>query len=186
MTGTTAQGATILGPGIVMQGGRGETHIGRFSGTADKMTFSIAEMFEKAGIHTQVTNDVQSLVWGKLIVNVGINAATALLGLRNGQVAQVRQVTELAEMAVNEAVQVSIASGIILPYSDPMQKVLEVARATAQNKSSMLQDIRNHRQTEVEAINGAIVRLGVKFGIPTPVNRTLTLLVEAAQQHLGE
>lgn len=186
MTGTTAQGATLLGPGIVMQGGKGDTHIGRFSGTADEFTFAIAKMFENAGIHTHVTDNVQGLVWGKLIVNIGINAVTALLGLRNGQIAEVKQVTEVAEMAVKEALQVADAIQVELPYADPMQKVLDVARATAQNKSSMLQDIRNHRLTEVEAINGAIVRLGLSLGIPTPVNRTLTLLVEAAQQHLGD
>lgn len=186
LAGTTAQGATMLGPGRVRHAGCGDTHIGRFAGAADEITRNVAAILNGAGLRTIVEEDVQALIWGKLIVNVGINAVTALLGLRNGQVAEIGEVAEVSALAVNEAVLVAAAAGITLPYNDPVQKVLDVARATAQNQSSMLQDIRNRRVTEVEAINGAVVRAGQKWGVPTPVNQTLTLLIQAAQKNDGK
>jgi 2-dehydropantoate 2-reductase len=78
-------------------------------------------------------------------------------------------------------VSVADARGIHLPYPDPFERVLEVCHATAGNVASMLQDVLGKRVTEIQAINGAIVREGLKFGIPTPVNLTLTSLVEAIQ-----
>ena len=75
------------------------------------------------------------------------------------------------------------AAGVTLPYADPVEKVLESATATSANHSSMLQDIMHGRKTEIEAINGAVVREGRRLGVPTPVNRTLTLLVSCLEQN---
>ena len=80
-------------------------------------------------------------------------------------------------MAVEEAVTVAAAAGIVLPYESPVRKVLEVATATGANHSSMLQDILHERKTEIETINGAIVREGERLGLATPVNKMLTLLI---------
>lgn len=185
LAGTTAQGATLLGPGLIRHGGRGDTHIGRLSGKADDFCREVAGVFSRAGIPTRVEDGVQSLIWGKLIINAGINALTALLKYRNGQLAECAETSELLEMAVTEAVQVAAAAGIQLPYENPAAKVLAVAAATAANQSSMLQDILHGRSTEIDAINGAIVREGERHGVPVPVNRTLTLLVRALEKQAG-
>ena len=90
------------------------------------------------------------------------------------------------ERAVQEAVDVAREKGIDLPYPDPLGRVVQVCQATAGNIASMLQDILKHRITEVAYINGAIVREGNNLGIPTPVNQTLTCLVQAIQETYDE
>jgi 2-dehydropantoate 2-reductase len=185
LAGTTAQGATLLGPGRIRHGGRGDTHIGRLSGATDEFCREVVQVFSHAGIPTVADDGVQSLIWGKLVINVGINALTALLKFRNGQLADFSETRELVKMAVGEAVQVAAAAGIRLPYDDVVTKVLATATATAANQSSMLQDILHGRMTEIDAINGALVREGERLGVPTPVNRTLTLLIRTLEKKAG-
>jgi 2-dehydropantoate 2-reductase len=90
------------------------------------------------------------------------------------------------ENAVKEAVAVAHAKNIRLPYPDPFDRVMEVCRDTAENIASMLQDVLKQRVTEVDFINGAIVREGIALGIPTPVNHTLTCLVKTIQETYDE
>lgn len=182
IAGTTAQGATLLAPGRIMHGGNGETHIGELSGAASPRLRQIADAFTAAGIATHPEDSVAALIWGKLVINVGINALTGITGLKNGQLADYAETRELVCLAVAEAVTVAEAAGVRLPYADPVDKVLAVAAATAHNTSSMLQDLQGGRITEIDAINGAILREGARLGIATPVNRTLTLLIKTLEQ----
>jgi 2-dehydropantoate 2-reductase len=124
---------------------------------------------------------VNDLIWGKLIINVGINALTAITRLKNGRLPDMEGTKAVLSEAVAEAVAVAHAKGIHLPYADARDRVLQVCRATAGNIASMLQDVLKERPTEIEWINGAVVREGEALGIPVPVNRTLTRLVQALQ-----
>ena len=183
--GVTAEGATLLGQGQVRHAGQGDTIIGpvnRAGGVVD----NIVSAFNKAGFHTYSTDNVIELIWGKLIINVGINALTAVTGLKNGRLPEMRYADEIMEEVVQEAVAVARARGVNLPYSDPIGRVREVCRATAENISSMLQDVLNRRVTEVEFINGAIVKQGDVLGVPTPANHILTCLVRVIQQTYEE
>ncbi len=183
--GVTAQGATVLGDGHVRHAGRGETLVGPAGPEAGPVS-PVVRMFAEAGFPAREAPDVHQIIWGKLIVNVGINALTALTRLKNGRLAHVQGTRLVMADAVAEAAAVAGAMGIDLPYEDPLARVLEVCAATADNVASMLQDVRNRRPTEVAHINGAIVREGSRLGIPTPVNRTLASLVEALQETYGE
>ncbi len=185
LAGTTAQGATLIGPGRIRHGGRGDTHIGRLTGPVDDFCREAAMILSRAGIPAIAEDAVQSLIWGKLVINVGINALTALLRFTNGQLNDHAETRELVKLAVAEAVQVAAASDVRLPYDNAVEKVLAVAAATAANRSSMLQDILRGRATEIDAINGALVREGVRLGVPTPVNATLTLLIKALEKQQG-
>lgn len=185
LAGTTAQGATLIGPGRIRHGGRGDTHIGRLTGPVDDFCREAAMILSRAGIPAIAEDAVQSLIWGKLVINVGINALTALLRFTNGQLNDHAETRELVKLAVAEAVQVAAASDVRLPYDNAVEKVLAVAAATATNRSSMLQDILRGRATEIDAINGALVREGVRLGVPTPVNATLTLLIKALEKQQG-
>jgi len=178
--GVTAEGATLLGPGYARHAGRGQTIIGP-ADSAEGAVARIVKAFEGAGFNTCAAPNVNTLIWGKLIVNVGINALTAITRVRNGQLPRISGARTVMKMAVREAVEVARAKDIRLPYADPFERVLEVCRATSENVASMLQDILGERGTEIQAINGAIVREGLKLGIPTPVNLALTSLVEAIQ-----
>ena len=185
LAGTTAQGATLLAPGRIRHGGRGDTHIGRLAGPADDFCREAAAILTRAGIPAFAEDAVQSLIWGKLVINAGINALTALLRYGNGQLNDHEETRELVKLAVTEAVQVAAAAKIPLPYGDAVEKVLAVAAATATNRSSMLQDILHGRISEIDAINGALVREGLRLAVPTPVNRTLTLLIKALEKNQG-
>jgi 2-dehydropantoate 2-reductase len=121
------------------------------------------------------------LVWNKLIVNVGINALTAILRVPNGALATIPEASKLVRCAVEEAVTVAQAAGITIGLADPVAETLAVAQATAANWSSMLQDILRGVPTEIETINGAIVREGQRLGVPTPFNSFLCDLITALE-----
>lgn len=183
--GVTAEGATLLGPGHVRHAGQGETIIGP-ERPLDNVVSEIVLAFNAAGFVTRSVDNVDDLIWGKLVINVGINALTAIARLRNGRLPDIGGTRIVMEEAVREAVAVARAKGISLPYSNPLERVVGVCRATAGNIASMLQDVLNKRITEVDFINGAIVREGEPFGITTPVNHALTCLIQAIQETYNE
>jgi 2-dehydropantoate 2-reductase len=175
--GVTALGATLLGPGRVRHAGQGATVFGAAPNRADMAV--LAELFSACSLPAELSDDLDALVWGKLVVNVGINALTALLRVPNGALADIPAARELLAEAVAEAVAVAAARGTLLPYADPLDHVLALARATGANRSSMLQDAMRGSVTEIATINGAVVREGQRLGVPTPVNHLLTALARA-------
>lgn len=183
--GVTAEGATVIGPGHIRHAGQGETLIGPRDRPGSPAE-NIVDALNRAGFKTRSVEDVQNLVWGKLIINVGINALTALTGLKNGRLPRFEGTRVVMEEAVREAVAVARGKGIHLPYPDPIARVMEVCDATSGNVASMLQDVLNKKITEIDFINGAIVREGKALGLPTPVNFTLMSLVQVIQQTYDE
>ncbi len=175
--GVTALGATLLGPGRVRHAGQGATIFGAAPERAG-MT-ALAELFGACGLPAELSDDLDTLVWGKLVVNVGINALTALLRVHNGVLTTTPQARALVAQVVAEAVAVAAARGTPLPYADPLEHVLAVAAATSANRSSMLQDVLRGSPTEIATINGAVVDEGRRLGVPTPANELLTALVQA-------
>lgn len=182
LVGTTAQGATLLEPGKIRHGGNGPTYLGEPEGPPTPRVDSVIALFREAGLAADSRDHMDQLIWEKLHVNVGINAITALTGIRNGFIAEHPAAEEVCRAAVQEAMAVAQAKGVEIAR-DMVERVLNVARATAVNRSSMGQDVDRRKRTEIEAINGAIMAFGEETGIPTPVNRTLTLLVRAMEAH---
>ena len=173
--GVTSLGATLERPGVVRHAGEGPIHLARPAVAKDHPAQAafreLISALRAAGFKVHLTADVVGLVWGKLAVNAGINPLTALLGVPNGFLAEHRACRRLMEEAASEVGAVAAAQGIALPYGDPAAAALEVARRTATNHSSMLQDRRQGRPTEIDAICGAVVASGERHGVPTPVNR---------------
>jgi 2-dehydropantoate 2-reductase len=178
--GVTAQGATLVDEGVIRHAGEGETVIGP-AGEEGGPVHKLVSVMNQAGFETRSAHKVEELIWGKLVINVGINALTAITRLKNGRIPAIKGTKAVMEAAVEEAVSVARARGVLLPYEDPLTRVIAVCEATKENVSSMLQDVLKQRATEVGAINGAIAEQGAVLGIPTPVNRTLTELVDAIQ-----
>ena len=179
LAGSTAQGANVVEPGRVIHAGTGDTFVGELSGPATARVRRVCDLLTTAGLPAAPSDDVEGLLWGKLVVNVGINPFTGLLQMRNGELLEHEETRELMRLAVEEVVEVAGAKGVSLPFPDPLAKVREVAKLTGSNKSSMYQDVAAGRRTEIDFICGAVVREGEKLGIPTPVNRTLTLLIRS-------
>jgi 2-dehydropantoate 2-reductase len=176
VVGVTAQGSTLLGPGEIYHAGVGATTIGELNGIETARILRIKEAFSRAGMTTELSDSVLGAIWSKVLVNVGINALTALTGLRNGELLAFPEIKGVMRRAVLEALDVAEANEVRIA-GDPVEKVYEVAEATAANRSSMLQDIDRGRRTEIGAMNGAIVEMGRRLGVDTPVNEALTAAV---------
>ncbi len=179
--GVTSQGATFLGPGRIRHAGRGPTHMGMADGDAAGLA-PLAAALTAAGFETHLERDVAGLIWSKLIVNVGINALTALMGQPNGRLLDFDETRAIMADLVAEALTVAAARGVRIAHADSLQTVYDVAKKTGANRSSMLQDFDRRRLSEIEFINGAIVREGAELGIPVPVNATLTRLIRALEK----
>lgn len=184
VAGTTAQGATLVGPGRVRHGGNGATFLGEPEGQPTGRVTALVNRFRQAGLHTESSDNMERLIWEKLMVNVGINAITALTGIRNGFVADLQPARRLSRAAVREAMEVAKAAGFPMP-AGMEEKVLSIARATARNRSSMGQDVDARKRTEIDSINGAIVQLGRELQVQTPINLTLTNLVRIVEAGFG-
>ncbi len=172
--GATTTGAHLLAPGLVQAAGSGVLSLGAHPGLGP-----LEDALHEAGFVMESSGDVEALVWGKIVINAAINPITALLNISNGQLLEIQPARDLAAGIVREAVAVVVALGIQLPYPDPQVAMEAVARRTAANRSSMLQDIQRGAPTEIDAICGAIVRTGEQTGVPTPLNRALWQLVKA-------
>ena len=172
--GVTTSGATLLGPGKFRAGGSGPTYV-----APHPRLEPLVDLLETARFEIHAAPNLVSLVWGKLAMNAGINALTALLDVRNGELLERPHARRLMNEAAIETARVAEAQGIQLPYDDPSHEVEGVATRTAENESSMLQDILRGAPTEVDAINGAVVREGERCGVLTPVNWSLWNLVRA-------
>ncbi|MFH1045654.1 MAG: 2-dehydropantoate 2-reductase [Candidatus Omnitrophota bacterium] len=181
LAGVTSQAATYIEPGCVRHAGEGETIIGRVNKDPLGQGRAILELLNKSGIATRTCRDIHSLVWSKLVINAGINALSAITRLPNGTLLEYPFAKELLRAAVSEAVRVAKKKRIKLTYDDPIQKVESVCRLSCANFCSMLQDILHRRQTEIDFINGAIVRQGKELGIATPVNEVLTHLIKTIE-----
>jgi 2-dehydropantoate 2-reductase len=174
--GTTAEGATLLGPGLVLPAGSGPTYAAAPEWVID--------LFQRAGFEAHRCNVEESdaYLWGKLAVNCAINPLSALLQVKNGELLHCPEAANLMNRAALECAEIARAKGIHLPFDDVTAHVHQVATQTADNKSSMLQDIMRGARTECDAINGAVVREGRIAGLPTPVNEILWQLVRSKER----
>ncbi len=182
--GITAQGATVLAPGRLRHAGEGLTHLALTPGL-EKQLQVVTSLFNTASLETTLVDNANSLVWGKLAINAGINPLTALLEVPNGMLVKEESLRQIMSAAANEVAQVAAAQGIRLPFADVARRTAEVSQDTANNRSSMLQDISRTAPTEIDAISGTVVRFGQLLNIPTPVNEfLLRLMKEKETGHL--
>lgn len=174
--GVTTAGATLLGPGLARAGGEGVISL-----EAHPRLGALEAALTGAGFEVQVVTDAESLLWGKLVINAAINPLTALLRVPNGELLRRPAARDLMQALAQEAAAVALAQGVCLPFADAAAAAEEVARKTAANHSSMLQDVRRGAPTEIDAICGAIARAGERLGVPTPYNRACWQLTHATQ-----
>ena len=174
--GVTTAGATLVAPGIVREAGAGPTSIARHPRSA-----ALLQLLRSAGLPADLADGALGLAWGKLAISAAVNPITALLRIPNGGLLepQARGALEAAGMAMREVEATAQAAGLRLPYADVTAELEAVLRRTAANRASMLQDIEAGRPTEVEAINGAVVREAEGRGVPVPVNRVLLGLIRS-------
>jgi 2-dehydropantoate 2-reductase len=181
ISGVTSHAATLVCDGHIRHTAKGNTVIGQGNRRLSGGLREISLVLSKAGFTTKLSKDINSLVWSELVINTGINALSAITHLKNGMLLKNEYTREIMRRAVSEAGKIAKRKRIKLTYDDPIQKVEAVCRATSENLSFMLQDVLNCRPTEIDFINGAIVRQGKSLNIKTPTNEMLTELVKAIE-----
>ncbi len=180
----TTEGARRDGLNSVTHTGKGMTWIGPFEdfSASSRITLLVSRLKE-AGISVEMEESIGKRMWSKLMINCAINPLTALLRIPNGALLHIPEGKAAMEQILSEAVQVANALDYSMNLEETVEQALDVCRKTSPNHSSMLQDLLNGRLTEIEAINGAIVRFGEQLGIETPVNRLLVQLIHAAEKN---
>jgi 2-dehydropantoate 2-reductase len=178
--GVTMQGASMDAPGVLRLGGSGPTYLASRPEIHDKIE-AIAELFDTSGLQTSITEDVWGLVWGKLAINAAINPLTAILRVRNGRLLSSDWSKSIMREAALEVATVADAQGIPLSFNDAATEAERVAMMTANNRSSMLQDVIRGVRTEIDSICGEIMRRAEQFGVPVPANRLLYTMVKALE-----
>ncbi|MBI4416149.1 MAG: ketopantoate reductase family protein [Euryarchaeota archaeon] len=182
LAGTTTHGVTFVAPGEIVHAGRGDTRVGPWQGTTWDDAQRVAGALTAAGLPTTVTANVRREVWGKVVVNAAINPLTAVLRRPNGALAEADDLRRLLGRVAREGVAAAGAAGVDLDPDELAGKAAEVASRTAENRSSMLQDVERGRRTEIEAIVGELLRVADEKGVPTPYLRTLFVLVRGLER----
>jgi 2-dehydropantoate 2-reductase len=187
LPGITVVGAALAEPGVV-RATPGRVVLGTLPGREEAVA-RLAQRLEAAGFGVEVTAEIDVPIWRKLAANCAINALSALRAVPNGVLLDDAGAHPVIEAAAREVAAVAAARGVDLG-TDPMEMTLEVLRRTASNRSSMLQDVEHGRPTEVEALNGAVVREGRRLGVPTPANeelwRAVLALSESTRARIAE
>lgn len=175
LAASTTEGANRPTPDRVVHAGRGDTWLGALTPAARCRLDAVAAQLAAAGLRLETTDDILERLWWKLVVNAGINPFTALLDCPNGALLQAPLFLEHIDPLCRELAALMAAEGIGQPRPEALRARIEaVARNTATNTSSMRSDVRQGRRTEIDFINGYLVRVGLRHGIATPVNRMLT------------
>lgn len=188
IAGKTYVGGVLLAPGRIRCGVDGkQTYIGELDGQVSARVSHIAEVFRGAGLDTTVSENILGTMWDKLLVNVSTGALTGITMLTYGQLYSEPLLRETSLAAVAEAIAVAKAAGVTLSLTEPEHAWnLASEGLPASFKTSMLQSLEKGSVTEIDFINGAVVRLGQRYGIATPVNATLVACVKGIERAMGD
>ena len=165
----TGIGSSKIETGEAEFRGSGFTFIGEASGVASPRLINLSEVIKKSGITCEVVDDILSYVWLKTIINSSINPVAAHAKVINGELKK-PELNKVVHKICMESTMISAEIGIGLPL-EPWSEIEKIIRNTAENKCSMLQDLENGRQTEIDAINGEIVRIADCNGLDAIYNK---------------
>jgi 2-dehydropantoate 2-reductase len=183
--GTTFPAGKIVDPGHVQWDVKGDTTIGPFEPRPAEMgeVERLADACTRAGMPTEAVADARGPQWRKLIFNAATNPIGALTGLAHGRVCEDPALRALVSALVDEGKAVATAQGIELD-EDPEELIDYAARPDVayDHKASMLQDVEARRQTEIDFLNGGVVRFGREHGVPTPLNEAVTALIKGLER----
>lgn len=177
LAGVTTHGALFLKPGIITHTGKGRTILGELDGRSSKRLKTLVTVFNQAGIQTQKSTDIEREIWRKTIINSSINPVTGFLGCKNGYLLKNPLLEKTVELVCTESSLIASSYGIRVSPVEMIEKTKEVIQDTAQNYSSMLQSIQQGKKTEIDSINGVLLRIGKKQKIDTKYNRILLELI---------
>ena len=171
----------MAGPGHLKHHGRGDLVIGTLGRATAESLAHVKECFEAAGVPVVISDNVAGELWAKLVANCAYNAVSAISQLPYGVMIESPGVRELMRDVTAEVVAVAKADGIrMLP--DVLERTYGIAKAMPTQYSSTAQDLARGKTTEIDHLNGYVVRRGEALGVPTPANRALWALVKLLEQ----
>ena len=184
ISGKTYVGGRLLSPGYVSAGVKGKyTYIGELTGEITDRIQAVCDEFNKAGLLCEVSDNIKGLIWDKLLINVAAGALCGITRLPYGPLYEEEYIKETAVAAIQEGIDVAKAAGVKLKSEDPEYPWYAASEGLPETfKTSILQSLELKRPTEIDFINGSVVEWGKKFGIPTPVNRTLVTCVKGIEK----
>ncbi len=176
---TTTEAAYFVKPGVVEHTGFGKTIIGELNNLTTERIKRIESILNESGIKTEITTDIQREIWMKGIINSCINPITAIFNIKNGQILGDPLLVEITKKICNESTKIANANGINnIDEEDVIKKTIEVIERTSTNYSSMVQSLMKKKKTEIESINGYILKTGRKYGITSPLNELMSKLIK--------
>lgn len=186
LAGKTYVGGVVLGPGHVLATTKEKlTYIGEVNGQITDRVNRVAKVFNQAGLMTNVTSNIMGIIWDKLLINAATGPLSGITRLPYGGLYKVPEIKQVAITAVLEGISVAKAHGVLLDTEDPETIWRRAADGLPDEfKTSLLQSIEKGSVTEIDYINGAIVRWGEKRNIPTPVNQTLVANIKGIEYGL--
>jgi len=182
--GVTAHSAQLLGPNeIRYAGGMGYIYVGRIDGNNDEKVAAIADFLTKYGFKTEVCKEpIEIPIWRKLVANVACNAFLAVTGMTGNEALACEDAKDFIKTVAEEMAKVAKAKGFTMDvFNNPGEFALKALSGVKDNKVSTLQDLEAGRKTEIDTLNGAIVKLGLELGVDTPYNLALTKMVKAME-----
>ena len=176
-------GVSMEGPGRVKHSGRGDLILGQMEGRSQEQEVArIARLFENAGVPCRVSANIQVDLWTKLLMNCAYNAISALGEAKYGHLARNPWTRGVLTQTIEEVVAVANAAGIVIDRAAMLESALQLAGPMDQAVSSTAQDILRGKRTEIDALNGYVVRRGQELGVATPVNETLHALIKLREE----
>jgi 2-dehydropantoate 2-reductase len=174
-------GASMRGPGHVHHNGLEMIRFGALKSLPTQRLQASAKIWESSGFKVSLFEDVQRMVWEKLIMNVTFSGTTCATGLTIGEVMANPDAWSVALGCAKEAIAVAAAIGVKMDVGDPIEHIKTLGGKIPNARPSMLLDYNAGRRGEVDAINGSIPRLGKQYGVPTPVNETVVGIIKARE-----
>ena len=177
--GVTTHGALFCRPGLIKHTGKGATILGELNGKKTNRINKIVELFNRAGIETIASKNINQELWAKAIVNSSINPLSAIFDCKNGCLLENPILEKFVEKICEESTNIANMNGIKLLSKDMIEKTKEVIRKTSENYSSMYQSIEKSRETEIDSINGKLVLIGKKYNVDVSLNEALIYSVKS-------
>jgi 2-dehydropantoate 2-reductase len=178
VSGSTMIGATVTAPGTVRLHQHGETVLG---GQQSNRVQEVVTMLERTPLAVSAIDDPRETIWSKQLVNVSIKPIGALTELPNGEIAASEHLLGIMDKLLSETMSVAAAAGISLDETEPLDHIVKVCERTSEKHTSMLVDIEQERETEIDQINGAVAEYGARHDVPTPYNDLVTALVHGKE-----
>lgn len=181
ISGTTEDNGSMVKPAYVRKGGNGVCNIGMMSNDSQDALEKIKNIFDKAGFECRIHENINGLIWDKLFTNISLSVVTAILQVKMGYITENNYAWNMCEMLVDEAYDVSEAMGLRFDKDKIYAKVRKASEKSPNGITSIANDIKYGRRTEVETISGYVLRMAEKYNVDVPMNKFVVSVIHAME-----